>query len=228
MATEDALDLHVDDFATTWQLHLAAKANRNAGYTEADAAQRAVAEWADLLDDFLLAAQLLVRGVYRDAGSPEGVQAAPPGSIYLRTDGGAGSSIYVKESGEGTTGWSVVRTIPEGTWANISAGAFAASSGWGTPAAVVTIDSNYPHSTWRRGRVVVTTDAAGGSFGASPTLTLTFPELPRRPFGFARQNGGSGTTQNTFWTTTTTTLVITYGGTPAGSRSYIFDYEVIP
>jgi hypothetical protein len=39
------------------------------------------------------------------AGSPEGVLTAPPGSIYMRTDGGANTSFYVKESGVGNTGW---------------------------------------------------------------------------------------------------------------------------
>lgn len=38
-------------------------------------------------------------------GSPEGVKAAPVGSIYLRTDGGASTVLYVKESGAGNTGW---------------------------------------------------------------------------------------------------------------------------
>lgn len=38
-------------------------------------------------------------------GSPEGVVQANPGSLYLRTNGGAGTSFYVKESGTGTTGW---------------------------------------------------------------------------------------------------------------------------
>lgn len=38
-------------------------------------------------------------------GSPEGVWAAPVGSIYQRTDGGAGTCFYVKESGTGNTGW---------------------------------------------------------------------------------------------------------------------------
>lgn len=38
-------------------------------------------------------------------GSPEGVLAAPVGSMYLRTDGGAGSTLYVKESGKAATGW---------------------------------------------------------------------------------------------------------------------------
>lgn len=38
-------------------------------------------------------------------GSPEGVLAAPVGSMYTRTDGGAGTTLYVKESGTGNTGW---------------------------------------------------------------------------------------------------------------------------
>lgn len=41
------------------------------------------------------------------AGSPEGVVSAKKGSLYMRTDGGSGTSLYVKESGTGTstTGW---------------------------------------------------------------------------------------------------------------------------
>lgn len=39
------------------------------------------------------------------AGSPEGVVGALVGSLYLRTDGGAGTCLYVKESGSGDTGW---------------------------------------------------------------------------------------------------------------------------
>lgn len=38
-------------------------------------------------------------------GSPEGVLTAPVGSMYLRRDGGASTSMYVKESGTGNTGW---------------------------------------------------------------------------------------------------------------------------
>jgi hypothetical protein len=38
-------------------------------------------------------------------GSPEGAVTAPPGSIALRTNGGAGTGHYVKESGTGNTGW---------------------------------------------------------------------------------------------------------------------------
>lgn len=39
------------------------------------------------------------------SGSPEGVVTAPVGSLYTRTDGGAGTTLYVKESGTGNTGW---------------------------------------------------------------------------------------------------------------------------
>lgn len=38
-------------------------------------------------------------------GSPEGAVAAPVGSLYTRLDGGANTSLYVKESGTGNTGW---------------------------------------------------------------------------------------------------------------------------
>jgi hypothetical protein len=39
------------------------------------------------------------------AGTPEGVVTAVVGSLYTRTNGGAGSTLYVKESGTGNTGW---------------------------------------------------------------------------------------------------------------------------
>ena len=38
-------------------------------------------------------------------GTPEGAVTAPVGSIYMRADGGAGTSFYVKQSGTGNTGW---------------------------------------------------------------------------------------------------------------------------
>lgn len=39
------------------------------------------------------------------AGSPEGVVTASRGSVFLRSDGGASTTIYIKESGTGNTGW---------------------------------------------------------------------------------------------------------------------------
>jgi hypothetical protein len=39
------------------------------------------------------------------SGSPEGIVPAPVGSLYLRTDGGATTTLYVKTTGTGNTGW---------------------------------------------------------------------------------------------------------------------------
>lgn len=39
------------------------------------------------------------------SGSPEGVVAAAPGSLYSNISGGAGTTFYAKESGTGNTGW---------------------------------------------------------------------------------------------------------------------------
>jgi len=38
-------------------------------------------------------------------GSPQGAKSAPVGSLYLRRDGGTGTTLYIKESGTGNTGW---------------------------------------------------------------------------------------------------------------------------
>lgn len=38
-------------------------------------------------------------------GTPEGAVVAPVGSLYTRTNGGALTTLYIKESGSGNTGW---------------------------------------------------------------------------------------------------------------------------
>lgn len=43
--------------------------------------------------------------VLQGAGSPEGAVVAPVGTLYLRSDGGAGTTLYVKESGDDENGW---------------------------------------------------------------------------------------------------------------------------
>lgn len=58
--------------------------------------------------------------VFRGTGSPESVVTAGIGSIFLRSDGGAGTMLYLKESGANTTtGW---RPVPSAT----------TSTGWTT------------------------------------------------------------------------------------------------
>jgi hypothetical protein len=44
----------------------------------------------------------------RGADSPEGVVTADIGAVYERTNGGAGTALYVKESGSSNTGWRAI------------------------------------------------------------------------------------------------------------------------
>lgn len=64
-----------------------------------DASKSVSRAWMHYLDDV---------GSYRivGQGSPEGVVIAPIGTIYQRTDGGVGTSLYVKEQTSAlATGW---------------------------------------------------------------------------------------------------------------------------
>lgn len=54
---------------------------------------------------FISVLQGISVNILAGTGSPEGAKTAPVGSLYLRSDGGAGTSHYVKESGTGNTGW---------------------------------------------------------------------------------------------------------------------------
>lgn len=47
----------------------------------------------------------LAPSIRAGSGSPEGVVAGVVGSLWLRTNGGAGTTLYRKESGTGSTGW---------------------------------------------------------------------------------------------------------------------------
>lgn len=42
---------------------------------------------------------------YVGTGSPEGVVTAGIGALYINTSGGASTTLYVKTSGSGNTGW---------------------------------------------------------------------------------------------------------------------------
>jgi len=55
----------------------------------------------------IAAASLDLRGVLaRGSGDPNGVVMGSPGALYLNRAGGAGTTLYVKESGVNTnTGW---------------------------------------------------------------------------------------------------------------------------
>lgn len=62
-----------------------------------------------------------IKGTYLRFGSvtPEGNETAPVGALYSQTAGGAGTTLYVKESGTGNTGWVAMKTYTGGTGTNI-------------------------------------------------------------------------------------------------------------
>lgn len=43
--------------------------------------------------------------IFSGTATPEGAVTAPVGSIFLRTDGAAGTTLYTKQTGAGNTGW---------------------------------------------------------------------------------------------------------------------------
>lgn len=49
--------------------------------------------------------RLLRSQIRYGAGNPEGVITANMGTMYQNSLGGAGTTLYVKESGTGNTGW---------------------------------------------------------------------------------------------------------------------------
>jgi hypothetical protein len=89
-------------------------------------------------DDIFTTFINLVNGalIIDGTGTPEGSIVAPVGSIFLRTDGGADTSIYFKETGAGNTGW-----VARDTFASLVADALSTDTiSEKTAAAGVTVD----------------------------------------------------------------------------------------
>ncbi len=62
-------------------------------------------EPADVLLDHATAIDTLQALVVSGSGTPEAAVTAVVGTLYLRTNGGANTTLYIKESGVGNTGW---------------------------------------------------------------------------------------------------------------------------
>jgi hypothetical protein len=59
-----------------------------------------------VLRELAQAVNVLAGRVFVGEGDPEGVVVAPKGAIYLRTDGGASTSVYFKTDDDGqASGW---------------------------------------------------------------------------------------------------------------------------
>lgn len=64
-----------------------------------------IASLATVLSLRLAEIEEKTRLVIRVVGTPEGQLRSPVGTIAQRTDGGIGTTFYVKESGTENTGW---------------------------------------------------------------------------------------------------------------------------
>lgn len=75
-----------------------------------DASPQAMYEWAKQFSTWMEQRLWLIDQQndlsFQGTGSPENVVTAHIGSVYLRTDGGASTTLYIKESGNLlSTGW---------------------------------------------------------------------------------------------------------------------------
>jgi hypothetical protein len=61
--------------------------------------------WPSGLSEKIGDVEALLTRVLSGTGTPEGAVTAPVGTLFLRTNGGAATTLYVKESGAGATGW---------------------------------------------------------------------------------------------------------------------------
>lgn len=64
-----------------------------------------VALWKTLRELQFWCRQTGLEEVLTGTGTPEGNVTAPVGTLYLRKDGGASTTLYVKESGTSSSGW---------------------------------------------------------------------------------------------------------------------------
>jgi hypothetical protein len=109
------------------------------------------------------------------SGSPEGVVTAPVGSTYRRSDGGIGSSLYIKEIGSGNTGWiqdagGIVSQTFSNANVTISNGVtFCAQTGTMSASRTVTLPSA---SAYPRGTRISIVDESGTTTAAN-TLVIT-------------------------------------------------------
>lgn len=108
---------------------------------------------------------------YYGSGSPEGVVTATVGSVYRRTNGSSGTTLYVKESGSGNTGWNPLSSAGASgvSTLNTLTGALTIASGttgtdFNVAASVTTITLNLPDAgTSARGVVTTGSQTLAGA-----------------------------------------------------------------
>jgi anti-anti-sigma regulatory factor len=103
VATSNADDVTIGDGVNAATLAIKALGNTTIlrGATTKITVANTLVTMADGLIEMGAGGPQIIKG----AGSPEGSITAPIGSIFQSTGGGSGTTLYIKESGAGNTGW---------------------------------------------------------------------------------------------------------------------------
>lgn len=128
------------------------------------------------------------------SGTPEGTETCEPGSIYLRTNG----TWYIKTSGSGNTGWTLVNTAGTATLTSTYVG-------YGDGSNVLTGTSDFAYST--ASKTLTITSASTGNINLSTTSTNSAFKLngsthPGTAGGLILPfvGGGNGDAPGLWWT----------------------------
>lgn len=121
-------------------------------------------------------------------GSPEGVVTAVVGSTFRRSDGGANTTLYIKESGSGNTGWVVVAVgtisgkmirwfyLAGATWTKqpglLKIIVTVIGGGGGSGGATATNASIYHYAGSGMGGGIAVSEVLDASLGATETVTI--------------------------------------------------------
>ena len=177
--------------------------------------------------------------VLRGTGSPEGVVTAPVGALYERSDGTAGTSVYVKQSGAGNTGWASISPVPAST------APYAADVPAGSTNTTITHNLNtrdvqvtvYDKSSdpWEAVEIPHTVPTGGNTvvlqFGTAPTAgqyrvivsSGSGSATIYDPVFFEAQNSTQPTlSANTFVTVETGSVITNIGGGTFNTSTYIY------
>jgi len=131
------------------------------------------------------------------SGTPEGSVTASVGSVYRRTNGASGTTLYIKETGSGNTGWTAVNSgSPTLT---------ATYVGYGNGSNVLTGTSDYTYSTSTKTLSVINGSGASTLVlnGSSDTSSVKFgaASVPGNQGGifFPFVGGGQSTGPGVWW-----------------------------
>lgn len=139
-------------------------------------------------------------GVFFITGDPEGALTAGIGSLALREDGGAGTTVYIKESGTGNTGWKAFDVIANFTDLDDVPGTYVPSkylrvNGAGTAIEFVDVAASsfldltdVDFSSYVLNKYIAVNGTADGLVLADPPVS-TFISAPDTPVDYTNADG---------------------------------------